>query len=531
MMAKVKTQSLIGVLRLLGLTLIFSTAPQAYAQSFEEVAPGSAHICALDSGGQVACTSSPITTRLLPPDDLPLLRQISAGQQHTCGVTLDDTIECWGANAFGVLEVPEFDAPVQSVSAGLNHNCAVDINNEVQCWGLNDNGQLDVPDVPGGFVTVDAAALATCGIDPAGDVHCWTTLELFPTDGPVSGPFVQIDIDSSQGCGLTASGDIECFAASETLNLSAPTNGPYIDLTVTSSAICGLRSDQLLDCTFASPSNFSIDPLVEEYPLDVAFSSIERVAIQQSVEGICGIRTDSGTISCFGGLTTTAGDLPPPPGAGTPGNVPTAANIRLSLTAEVYGPNQVELFWNQVPNLFPEVFVEVFRDDELLTTTGNSFSFFDNDSSVTSEESSYRVRTVDLIGNVGEFSNTIIANRLTRNVDLGIVGSDADNPRTDDVLLIQDLSLIAFDQFNSNDDSFILSWSVDDSSTIEVAGFEIRIDNVPVAFVSGLIFTGEGANLDQCSTYSVSAIAGDGEILDFVSLALGDNTFSCRSAR
>ena len=526
-----KVQAASSVLQLAGLLIGVGAAPHVYSQSFEQVTPGAAHICAIEDGGQVQCSTTPLSTRLLPPADLPLMREIAAGQQHTCGITLDDSIECWGTNSFGELDPPAFDAPVQSITAGFNHSCAIDINNQVQCWGLNTNGQLDVPIVAGGFVAVDVARVASCGIDTLGDVHCWSTDSFFPTIAPIPGPFVQLDLDANQACGLTANGDIECFASRERNGLSPPDNGPYTDLTVTNSAICGLRTDQLLDCSFAAPASFDLNTLADEYPLGEAFSSIERANFQFGAVGICGIRADSGMISCFG---TQEGfeSPPPPPGADTLSPLLTAANVMLSLTAEVYGPNQVELFWNQLPIVFPPFSVEVFRDDELLTTTTNRFSFFDNDSSVSGEESTYRVRTVDEAGNMGEFSNTIIVNRLTANVELGIVQTDVDNPRTDDMLLIQDLSIIAFDQFTSNNnDSFILSWNFDDSSSIEVAGFEIRIDGVPVGFVSGLVFTGEGASSDQCSTYSVAAIADDGEIIDFASVAFGDNTFACLSAR
>ena len=77
---------------------------------------------------------------------------------------------------------------------------------------------------------------------------------------------------------------------------------------------------------------------------------------------------------------------------------------RFDGNAEIYGRNQVELFWNQVPGVFPLISVEVFRDDEILTTIDNSFSFYDMDSSISNDESRYRGRTVDDAGNVGQLS-------------------------------------------------------------------------------------------------------------------------------
>lgn len=511
------------------LLLFFCVVPKTHAQSFEQVAVGASHICALDASREVACSTTPIAARFLPPEDLPLMRQISAGQQHTCGVTVDDSVVCWGEDAFGVLQAPGFDAPVSSLSSGFNHTCAVDINNRVQCWGLNTNGQLNVPDIEGGFTKVDAARNASCGIDTSGDVHCWSTDSFFNTDVPIAGPFVEIDIDSNQACGIKANGDIECWAARDRLNHVAPTNGPYIDLTVTNSAICGLRTDQLLDCSFAAPTAVDINTASEEYPLDVLFTSIERSSLQFRGVPICGIRADNGTISCFGGSDTSA-TLPAPPGADSMVNSLNAANITLGLTAQIYGRNQVELFWNQLPGGFPPISVEVYRDDELLEVTPNSFSFYDNDSSVMSDESRYRVRTVDEDGNFGEFSNDVLVDR--GNLSVSSIDSDADanNRRLGSQLSIENISFTAFVRF-VNSDAFILTWEVDNDANVAFAGYEIRIDNEPVGFTESTTFIGGGANLDDCRIYSVAAVADDGAILDYSSVAFGRNAIRCPSAR
>ncbi len=509
-----------------GVLVIFaSTAPQAVAQSFEQVAVGAEHICALDESGQVSCTTSAIAERFLPPENLPAMRAIDAGQQHSCGITLDGAVVCWGTDAFDVLQVPAFNAPVISIASGFNHNCAVDANNQVQCWGLNTNGQLNVPDIAGGFVKVDAARAASCGIDSSGDIHCWSTDTFFNPGTPIAGPFVDLAIDANQACGLTANGDIECWAARERNNLVPPANGPYTDLTVTNSAICGLRTDQFLDCSFAAPTNFELDTGADQYPLDVRFSSIERASLQFRGVPICGIRADNGTISCFGGTGTSAA-LPAPPGASDTATALTADNILLGLVAEVYGRNQVELFWNQVPVVFPTISVEVYRDDELLTTTGNSFSFYDNDNTVTSDQSSYRVRTVDAAGNVGAFSNQVVVNRATREVE--IVGDvpGNENPRSERVLRIQNLSITGFVQLNDND-SFVMAWNLTNPNNVPVAGYEIRIDNEVVDFVGSTAYIGDGVTSFQCRTYSVAAIGDDGAILDFGSVAFSGNVFQC----
>jgi len=528
MIQLLKTKTAAAWHMLLLFTIAFG-APYAHAQSFEKVAAGAAHICAIDTSGQVECTTSPIATRFLPPNDLPLMQEISAGQQHTCGITFEGSVNCWGSNAYGVLQVPMFDAPVESITSGHNHACAIDSNKQMQCWGLNSNRQLDVPDVAGGFVAVDASRNASCGIDTNGDIHCWSSDTFLNTDEPISGPFVDLDLDTNHACGLTVNGDIECWVSRERSNLTPPTSGPYTDLTVTNSAICGLRVDQLLDCSFAAPTSFDLETMAEDYPTDVRFSSIERSSLSFAGVPICGIRADNGTISCFGG-SGFGGDLPAPPGAGEVSASLTAANISLGLTAKIYGTNQVELFWNRLPYVFPPISVEIYRDDELLTTTSNNFSFYDNDSSVITDESRYRVRTVDDAGNVGDFSNTVVVNRVTFDVDL-LDGGAIDNPRPDAQLRIQDLSVTAFAHFVSNNDTFILSWNVENVSDTPIAGYEIRIDNEPVAFVTNTSFIGDGVSQYSCRVYSVAAVDSDGAILDYASAAYGRSAIWCPSAR
>ena len=518
------TTTLVKACQLIVMLLGASIALHATAQPFEQVGVGAAHICALDNSGQIECTATPIARRFLPPDDLPLLREIVAGQQHSCGVTLDGNIQCFGGNLFGELDPPPFNSPVIGITAGFNHNCAIDSSNQVQCWGLNTNGQLDVPVTVGGFVKVDAARTASCGIDTSGDIHCWSTDTFFQAGTTISGPFIDLDIDSNAACALTANGDIECFAIRERQNLTPPTNGPYTDLTVTNSAICGLRTDQFLDCSFPDSTPSFFDAVPEQYPTDIAFSSIERSAQQFGGVPICGIRADDGTISCFGDDGSFDGELPAPPGsADGAGDSINASNIILSLTAQVAGQNQVEVFWNRVPAIFPPISVEVFRDDELLTTTPNGFSFYDDDPTVTAEESRYRIRTVDDLGNIGQFSNTVIVNRITQEVTTGI----AENPRLDNSLRVVNLVVNAFGLFNDNTSTFLLSWDLDNPSSTPIAGFEIQLNNEVTGFTSNTVFSGDGVSADQCTVFSVAAIGNDGEILDFRTAAFGRSATLC----
>jgi len=487
----------------------------AFAQPYEQVAVGESHVCGLDASGIVDCTATAIAQRLVEPDDLPALREITAGQQHSCGITLDGDVVCWGTNALGVLDVPQLNGPVETIAAGRNHTCAIDANGLVTCWGLNSNLQLDAPTST--FLTLGANLSSSCGILSDGDLVCWTTDSKFFTPEPVTGPFTDLDLARNVGCALTANGDIECWATTFGDSPTPPTNGPYTDLTVTDSSICGLQFDGLLDCSFSAFRDED-QLLSDEFPTDVQYSSIERSAERFTPTPICGVRADNGAIECFGG----ANSFPAPPGVESVNNSLDARDVTLGLTAEFYSTSAVELFWNRLPFVFPPLLVEVFRDDEFLTTTNGSFSFLDRDS-IQSGESLYRVRTVDSVGNRGEFSNPIVVDRSTGVVRLG--EGDAEsfvNPRPDSFVQLEQLLInVPSSRTSFQESSAILSWETAKPMGISFAGYEIKINDETVAFVNSetSIFLNRDF-LANCRVYSVAAISNDGEILDFRSVVL-----------
>ena len=161
----------------------------------------------------------------------------------------------------------------------------------------------------------------------------------------------------------------------------------------------------------------------------------------------------------------------------------------------------------------PAIAVEVFRNDELLTTTDAQFSFFDTES-VDEEETSYRVRTLDSAGNPNPFSNTIVVNRTTREVQ-GNENNLLNNPRPEGIPRIT--SIFATGQN-------ILQWTMINDDF--VAGYEIRLNNEPVDFVASNIYIVPGQGFDFCDVLTVAAISTSGNIVDFRSLAIDGTSFT-----
>lgn len=147
-------------------------------RSFEAVAAGGTHTCALDAGGSAWCWGSDATHQLgdefgSPEECLssettpgvPCSREpvravteasftsLSAGGAHACGRTAGGDARCWGDNSLGQVGYCGVGQPLvptrvcrvsgfRRVAAGGRHSCGVTASGEAWCWGANGEGQL-----------------------------------------------------------------------------------------------------------------------------------------------------------------------------------------------------------------------------------------------------------------------------------------------------------------------------------------------------------------------------------------------------
>lgn len=212
------------------------------AGSDGEFSLGSAHVCAVTTGGQAYCWGYSNSAQTGRQGDLcyqgtvstvycvrtPALvggdhawRSLSAGGDHTCGLTTDGTIRCWGSNRVGQLGAtvatsclarpgsyntayPCSSAPVEvpgsftQVSAGAMHTCALASDGTAYCWGSNEFGQLGT-----GAGTQEASPVAVA-----------TSLK-----------FTAISAGFSHTCARTADGAIYCWGANGAGQLGTPGGG------------------------------------------------------------------------------------------------------------------------------------------------------------------------------------------------------------------------------------------------------------------------------------------------------------------
>ncbi len=124
------------------------------------------HTCALTSGGAVKCWGQGTNGQLgngansnsnVPVDVSGLtsgISAISAGSAHSCALTSGGAVKCWGYNGYGNLgngantnsnvpvDVSGLTSGIAVLSAGYGHTCAVTSGGAAKCWGYNYYGQL-----------------------------------------------------------------------------------------------------------------------------------------------------------------------------------------------------------------------------------------------------------------------------------------------------------------------------------------------------------------------------------------------------
>ena len=180
--------------------------------SFSQIASGNAHTCALTTTGQAYCwginqygqlgnnstTGSRIPVAVQMPAGVSF-QYIASGNAHTCALTTTGQAYCWGQGGSGQLgnnSATNSSTPVavqmpagvsfQSIAAGIIHTCALTTEGKAYCWGQGGSGRLGnnsatnsstpvAVQMPAGvsFQSITANGSHTCALTAGGKAYCW----------------------------------------------------------------------------------------------------------------------------------------------------------------------------------------------------------------------------------------------------------------------------------------------------------------------------------------------------------------------
>jgi alpha-tubulin suppressor-like RCC1 family protein len=220
------------------------------------------HSCALTTAGRIMCWGQDSygqlgdgtarrdsrSTPMLVSRLVSGVTTIAAGSAHTCALTTGGGVRCWGGNSAGQLgdgttanrwtptPVSGLGSGVVALAAGDVHTCAVTTGGGVLCWGLNSGGQLGdgtttnrwtptaVSGLGSGVTALAAGGVHTCALMTSGDVKCWgangvgqlgdgtTTSRWTPTAvGGLGSAVAAIAAGTSHTCALTTGGGVKCW--------------------------------------------------------------------------------------------------------------------------------------------------------------------------------------------------------------------------------------------------------------------------------------------------------------------------------
>jgi alpha-tubulin suppressor-like RCC1 family protein len=181
---------------------------------------------------------------------------LGAGSAHSCAIATGGDAWCWGDNQHGQRGVPEPAAsgePVavatslqlSSIAAGAGHTCAIRFGTQSgYCWGDHARGQLGTGDGGGGpdvvavsgeraWGALGAGVASTCGVTTSGVAWCWGDNrrgqlgrgEPAGSNQPVrvAGDriYAGLAVGGEHACARTAVGAVWCWGANDRGQLGA----------------------------------------------------------------------------------------------------------------------------------------------------------------------------------------------------------------------------------------------------------------------------------------------------------------------
>jgi alpha-tubulin suppressor-like RCC1 family protein len=274
------------------------------ALTFDSLAVGFEHACALTHGGDAYCWGDNNVgqsgTGSTDFDWTPTPRLVTGGHHflnitladgRSCGAATDGVAYCWGDNSlnddFGNGAPGDFSTPVVAATGvqlksirldGSSHNagasCGISTASIATCWGINTLGAAGIGQVSAHVLPPTAVAAPeqlqsvvpggehTCGLGVSGQAYCWGNAQGgaitmpdevrgYPTPLPVSGSTRYLSLAAAlyHTCGLAVDRSVWCWGlgfGTTPVRINIP--DPVTDLDTSIFTECAVTTKQQAWC-------------------------------------------------------------------------------------------------------------------------------------------------------------------------------------------------------------------------------------------------------------------------------------------
>jgi len=239
------------------------------------LAAGANHTCVTSDLG-VSCWAEESRGRLIPPNNMGSVSQLSLGNFNSCAVTKKDgKIYCWDDNGDQQLTL---GSGFSQISAGGYHSCALK-NEQIVCFGNNSDGQLDPPDL-NNVLKVASGPSHACAL-ANNTISCWGKNHLGQSDTPnLSNPVGLFS--GGEGHVSCASHDDgwSCWGDESKVSLPPESLSKSADLAIGRNHMCAVDNNKV-ECWGDNYRNMSTPPDLSN-PVQIQLGTFHSCALSDS---------------------------------------------------------------------------------------------------------------------------------------------------------------------------------------------------------------------------------------------------------
>jgi endonuclease/exonuclease/phosphatase family metal-dependent hydrolase len=333
--------------------------PPAGVSNVVAIAAGGYHSLALKLHGNVVGWGYNYYGQAMPPAGLSNVVAIAAGSYHSLALKSDGTVFGWGYNGYQQTTPPTGLAGVVAVAAGGYRSLALKSDGTVVTWGTNFSGEVTPPSGLTGVVAIAASSYHSLALKSDGTVVGWGTDYYGEATPPVglsnvvaiaAGSYHSLALKSDGtvvGWGYNGYGQtippvagVAAIAAGEYQSL-ALTFFPNAPAVLTAIAIATNQVKLSWVDTSVNEDGFKIERALDAGGSPGVWTQLVSVAINTTNYTDSGVTTNT-TYWYQVRSYNNCGD--------SPFSYPAIVNVVLpaapySVTANILGPNQVDLSW------------------------------------------------------------------------------------------------------------------------------------------------------------------------------------------